>query len=132
MFLKSGVVKLHSYCPEEMVERLVRKLGHDYESMAKLLGVKLDPNQFEQLNGLSQSVVNDARYPATPSLGKDFFEQTNQIIRYNHRQPNFERLLGLIEQIRDFARKSNSGSLNPYLFPASLDKLGLRSCKMGG
>ena len=91
--MENGVVKLHSYCSEEMVERLVRKLEHDYESMAKLLGVKLDPNQFEQLNGLYKSVVNDARYPAMPSLGKDFFEQTNQITRYNHRQPNFERLV---------------------------------------
>ncbi|PKH19056.1 hypothetical protein CIB54_16985 [Pseudomonas fluorescens] len=116
MFLENGVVKLHSYCSEEMVERLVRKLEHDYESMAKLLGVKLDPNQFEQLNGLYKSVVNDARYPAMPSLGKDFFEQTNQITRYNHRQPNFERLVGLAEQIRDFARKIDSDSSNPTCF----------------
>lgn len=55
----------------------MRKLGHDYESMAERLGVELEPDQFDQLNGLSKSVVNDARYPATPSLAKDSFEQTN-------------------------------------------------------
>lgn len=67
MFLKGGVVKLYSYGPEEVVKRLMRKLGHDYEGMAKRLRIELEPDQFKQLNGLSQSVVDDARYPATPS-----------------------------------------------------------------
>lgn len=113
MFLKGGVVKLYSYGPEEVVKRLMRKLGHDYEGMAKRLRIELEPDQFKQLNGLSQSVVDDARYPATPSLDKDFFEQTNKITQYNHRQPNFERLVGLVERIRDFVQKIDSDSSNP-------------------
>ncbi|MCF5188320.1 hypothetical protein [Pseudomonas simiae] len=132
MFLKGGVVKLHTYCSEEMVERLMRKLGHDYESMAKRLEVKLESDQLEQLNGLSKSVVNDARYPATPSLGKDFFEQINQITRYNHRQPNFERLVVLVEQIRDFARKIDSDSLNPTCFQHHWTDWGYVVARCGG
>ena len=132
MFLKGGVVKLYSYCPEEMVERLMRKLGHDYGSMAKRLRIELEPGQFEQLNGLSQSVVNDARYPATPSLDKNFFEQTNKITQYNHRQPNFERLVGLIEQIRDFVQKIDSDSSNPTSFQHRWTDWGYVVSRWGG
>lgn len=132
MLLKGGMVKLYSYCPEDLVERVVRKFGHDYECMAERLDINLEPDQFKQLKDLSRSVVNDARYPITPSLGTDFFEQTNQVTRFNNRQPNFESLVGLVEQIRDFARKIDSDSSNPAWFQHRWTGWGYVVARSGG
>lgn len=132
MFLKGGLVKLYSYCPEEMVERVIRRFGHDYKGMAERLGVPLTSSQFEQLNGLKKSVVDDARYPITPSLGKDFFEQTNKITQYNNRQPNFESLVELIELIRDFARRIDADSSNPTSFQHPETEWGYVVARFGG
>ena len=132
MFLKGGVVKLYFYCPEEMVGRALREFGHKYELMAKRLSIPLTADQIEQLRGLSRSVVDEARYPVTPQLGEDFFEQANEINRYNIRQPNFESLVELVGQLRGFVRKIDSDSCNPSSFQHRRTDWGYVVARRGG
>lgn len=116
MFLKAGLIKLYKYCPEVLVGRELRRYGHDYESLAKRLHAPITEYQYAQLNGLSKSVVDEARYPVTPTINENFFDKVNAITFRNHGQANFESLLELLVVIRDFVARVDSDSANPASF----------------
>jgi hypothetical protein len=113
MYLKGGLVKLYRYCPEKLVERELRVYGHQYELLAKRLGAPIAESQYLQLKGLAKSVVDEARYPVTPTIDGNFFDKLNSITRRNQGQSSFESLIGLVERIRDFVTRIDSDSDNP-------------------
>jgi len=132
MYLKAGLIKLYKYCPEILAEYELRRYGHKYENLAKRLHTPITESQYAQLNSLSKSVVDEARYPVTPTINENFFDKVNAITFRNHGQANFESLLKLLEVIRDFVARVDSDSGNPASFSRRTMREGYFVARHGG
>lgn len=132
MYLKGGLVKLYRYCPEQLVGRELRMYSHHYQCLAKRLQIPITENQFDQLSELEKSVVDEARYPVTPTVDVDFFQKVNSITRRNHGQSNFESLVEVVEAIRDFVARIDSDSGNSASFFSRSMSWGYFIARFGG
>jgi hypothetical protein len=91
LILKSGIVSLLINAPKIILEKTLRNYGHNLLIIAKELHLDLSPEEMSLLKTLSGYIVNETRYPVTPSSITDYCKQSNKITQFVSDEVNFTR-----------------------------------------
>lgn len=116
MFLKSGLLRVFAYCPEELVRAELRRFGHKFEDIAKRINFEIKKTDTHDFVLLSKSVLEDARYPVTPGYGRDYIQEVNRITGLVCDQAVYQRLERLVIRVQQYVAILDQDSSNAASF----------------
>ncbi len=139
MYLKSGLVKLYHGCRDEMVQRDLRKFGHDYVGIAEEISFPLTNDSRIYLSLLTGFVTLDARYPIEPPAATEtnplvaIANSRNKRTDLEWNSESYSDLCDLVRSVKAHVRKLDSDSANPASFRrADLGRGGYIVMRYGG
>ena len=133
MFLKSGLAKAYYGCSEQMFKRDVRRLGHNFLSLADEIAFPLENEDESHLKQLQDMVQFDARYPVFVPEGQTYSDRVNQQTGGIWSQSNFNSFAEMTNRIRAYSKSIDSDTNNPTSFISlSVDEDGYVAYRVGG
>ncbi len=123
MFLKAALAKAYFGCSTGMFDRDVkRRFGHDLKELSIEVAFPKTNGDDQGLKTLKQMILVDARYPITPEV--DATKTADELNQHNAAMLNqrnapiwsndcYERLVDLVERLREHAKKIDHDEQHP-------------------
>lgn len=116
LLIKAALVCLHKSTTRQDFNRLLKsKYSHNLSESAKLLAIPLTQDESKVLDRMKVLMLDEARYPVTPTDQKSYFKQVNKINQEVWSTDLYEKWLGITITIQDFVMKIDSDKANPSM-----------------
>lgn len=133
LLLKAGIVSLLINAPKIILEKTLRDYGHNLLIIAKELHLDLSPVEINLLETLSSYIVNETRYPVTPSSITDYCNQSNKITQFVSDEANFTRGVTFFTRVDKFIADIDGTSENMKIYSRmEMEQNGYLTFRIGG
>jgi len=133
MYLKAGLAKWLTNCPEYVLQKDLLVFGHDYPRLADALEIEPSLAPRDLLEFLSKAVKLEARYPATPEDDETMIDAINRRTSRLWSSKRFKELSGMAKRLRAHVQRMDGDNDNPSSFVTmKMDRDGYLVFRVGG
>lgn len=100
LLLKAGIVSLLISAPKSLLENTVKCYSHKLLNIANDLQLKLSKEEQNLLKNLSSYIIQETRYPVTPTSTAEYCEKTNIITLFVADDTQFNLGVNLFNNLR--------------------------------
>jgi len=133
LLLKSGIVSLLISAPKSLLDNTVKCYSHKLLNIANDLQLKLSKEEQNLLKNLSSYIIQETRYPVTPTSTAEYCEKTNIITSFVADDTQFNLGVNLFNNIRKTLLDIDGTRENPKFYcRMEMDRNGYIIFRAGG
>ncbi|EGQ8137206.1 hypothetical protein CWW57_RS15475 [Vibrio parahaemolyticus] len=114
VLIKAALVCLHQHTARQDFNRLLKsKYRHNLSESAQLLSMPLTESERKVLDRMKVMMLDEARYPVTPTGPQSYFRKVNNINKDVWSKTRYSEWCQIADKIQEYVNKIDSDSSNP-------------------
>ncbi len=113
LYLKAGLVRIYQNMPRADFDKTIKNHGHNLVDISSLLGIRLSKNENKALERIKKLILDEARYPLTPSGPDSFHEKSNRISSEVWGENSYNTWKSLAQKIKEYVSQIDCSKADP-------------------